>query len=81
MYVCMYICMYVCMYICMCMCGCIHAYVLIFVCVIGPPSHLCQGRRVHAKVNRELNLTSLVSPQEKLPPSCDTMVLEQGRLW
>ena len=36
---------------------------------------------MHARVNRELNLTSLVSPQEKLPPSCDTMVLEQGRFW
>ena len=45
-----------------------------------PPPYLCQGRRVHARVNRELNLTSLDSPQEKAPPQCDNTVLEQGAL-
>ena len=41
------------------------------------PSFVHQGQRVHARVNRELNLTSLESPQEKTLPS-DVTVLEQG---
>lgn len=48
-------------------------------CYSHPP-FLHQGQRVHARVNRELNLTSLESPREKALP-CDITVLEQGWLW
>ena len=43
-----------------------------------PLSSLTQGRKVHAKIDRELNVTSLESPKEtKFVPN-DITVVEQG---